>query len=71
VIREAYKALGQGELEPLVALMDDDVEWSGRRSGCASRGRLPLDAAPTRPGAVLTSGIEDSGKVRFGEGEER
>ena len=33
VIRKAYEALGQGELEPLVALMDDDVEWSGRRSG--------------------------------------
>jgi hypothetical protein len=33
VIRKAYEALGQGELEPLAALMDDDVEWSGRRSG--------------------------------------
>lgn len=32
-IRHAYEALGQGELEPLVALMDDDVEWSGTRSG--------------------------------------
>lgn len=33
VIRKAYEALGQGELEPLVGLMDDDVEWSGKRSG--------------------------------------
>ena len=33
LIRDAYEALGQGELEPLVALMDDDVEWRGRRSG--------------------------------------
>jgi ketosteroid isomerase-like protein len=32
VIREAYEALGNGELELLVALMDDDVEWRGRRS---------------------------------------
>jgi len=33
VIRDAYEALGQGELEPLVALMDAEVEWRGRRSG--------------------------------------
>jgi hypothetical protein len=33
LIRDAYEALGQGESEPLVALMDDDVEWRGRRSG--------------------------------------
>jgi hypothetical protein len=33
VIREAYEALGQGQLEPLVALLDNDVEWRGRRRG--------------------------------------
>jgi len=33
VIRDAYEALGQGEPEPLVALMADDVEWRGRRPG--------------------------------------
>jgi hypothetical protein len=32
-IRVAYDALGQGEIEPLVALMDRDMHWRGRRSG--------------------------------------
>lgn len=31
-IREAYEALGDGEVEPLVALMDREVDWRGRRS---------------------------------------
>jgi ketosteroid isomerase-like protein len=30
-IREAYEALGRGDVEPLVALMDPDMEWRGRR----------------------------------------
>jgi hypothetical protein len=32
-IRAAYDALGEGEVEPLVALMDRDLYWRGRRSG--------------------------------------
>ena len=32
VIRKAYDALSQGDEGPLVALMDTDVEWRGRRS---------------------------------------
>jgi hypothetical protein len=31
-IRAAYEALNQGDVEPLVALMDRDVEWRGRRT---------------------------------------
>ena len=31
-IRTAYDALGEGTLEPLVALMDERIEWHGRRS---------------------------------------
>ena len=30
-IRAAYEALGTGDVEPLVALMDADVRWRGRR----------------------------------------
>jgi hypothetical protein len=33
VIRSAYSALAEGEVGPLVALMDDEVEWRGRKSG--------------------------------------
>jgi hypothetical protein len=32
-VRAAYEALNDGEVEPLVALMDEDVAWSGQRSG--------------------------------------
>jgi hypothetical protein len=32
-IRAAYAALGEGEVEPLIALMDRDLRWRGRRSG--------------------------------------
>jgi ketosteroid isomerase-like protein len=31
-IRAAYDALGTGDVEPLVALVDDDMKWDGRRS---------------------------------------
>ncbi len=31
-IRAAYEALSRGDEEPLVALMDPDVVWRGRRS---------------------------------------
>lgn len=31
-IRDAYEALSGGDEGPLVALMDTDVEWRGRRS---------------------------------------
>jgi hypothetical protein len=30
-IRAAYKALAQGELDPLIALVDPQLEWRGRR----------------------------------------
>lgn len=33
VIRSAYHALAEGEVGPLVALMDGDMEWYGRKSG--------------------------------------
>ena len=32
-IRTAYDALGTGEVEPLVSLMDEEMEWRGRRGG--------------------------------------
>jgi hypothetical protein len=31
-IRSAYEALGDGDVEPLVALIDPRLEWRGRRS---------------------------------------
>ena len=30
-IRSAYEALGEGDVEPLVALIHPDMEWRGRR----------------------------------------
>ena len=32
-IRAAYDALGNGDVEPLVSLMDAEMEWQGRRRG--------------------------------------
>jgi ketosteroid isomerase-like protein len=32
-IRSAYDALGKGDVEPLVSLMDEDMSWEGRRRG--------------------------------------
>jgi ketosteroid isomerase-like protein len=32
-IRSAYEALGEGDVDPLVTLMDEDMEWDGRRRG--------------------------------------
>jgi hypothetical protein len=32
-IRAAYDALGTGDVEPLVSLMDEGMEWGGRRRG--------------------------------------
>jgi hypothetical protein len=32
-IRAAYDALGTGDVEPLVSLMDEGMEWHGRRRG--------------------------------------
>ncbi len=32
-IRAAYGALGGGDVEPLVSLMDEKMEWRGRRRG--------------------------------------
>jgi ketosteroid isomerase-like protein len=32
-IRAAYDALGAGDVEPLVSLMDEEMEWRGRRRG--------------------------------------
>jgi hypothetical protein len=32
-IRAAYNALGRGDVEPLVSLMDEKLEWRGRRAG--------------------------------------
>jgi ketosteroid isomerase-like protein len=32
-VRQAYEALGTGDVEPLVALMHPDMEWRGRRQG--------------------------------------
>ncbi len=29
-IRAAYDALGRGDVEPLVSLMDEEMEWRGR-----------------------------------------
>jgi hypothetical protein len=31
-IRAAYDALGTGDVAPLVSLMDEKMEWRGRRS---------------------------------------
>jgi ketosteroid isomerase-like protein len=31
-IRAAYEALGDGDVEPLVALIAPELEWRGRRS---------------------------------------
>jgi len=30
-VRAAYKALAQGDVEPLVSLMSDDMLWQGRK----------------------------------------
>jgi ketosteroid isomerase-like protein len=30
-VRSAYEALGEGDVEPLVALIHPDMEWRGRR----------------------------------------
>ena len=30
-VRAAYEALGTGDVEPLVALIDPRMEWRGRR----------------------------------------
>jgi hypothetical protein len=30
-IRAAYEALGTGDVTPLVSLMDEKMEWRGRR----------------------------------------
>ncbi|MFN2471321.1 MAG: hypothetical protein ABR583_10125 [Gaiellaceae bacterium] len=32
-IRAAYDALGDGDVDPLVSLMDEEMEWRGRRRG--------------------------------------
>jgi ketosteroid isomerase-like protein len=32
-VRHAYEALGTGDVEPLVALMNPKMEWRGRRLG--------------------------------------
>jgi ketosteroid isomerase-like protein len=32
-IRAAYDALGRGDVEPLVFLMDENMEWRGHRRG--------------------------------------
>ena len=34
-VRVAYEALAQGDVEPLVALLDDDLRWIGRRRAAA------------------------------------
>jgi ketosteroid isomerase-like protein len=31
-VRAAYEALAQGEVDPLVALMSDDMLWQGRKN---------------------------------------
>jgi ketosteroid isomerase-like protein len=31
-VRAAYEALGQGDVDPLVSLMSDDMLWRGRKS---------------------------------------
>jgi hypothetical protein len=32
-VRQAYEALGTGDVEPIVALMHPEMEWRGRRLG--------------------------------------
>jgi ketosteroid isomerase-like protein len=32
-VRAAYEALGQGDVDPLVSLMSEDMLWQGRRRG--------------------------------------
>lgn len=32
-VRAAYEALGQGDVDPLVSLMSDDLLWQGVKSG--------------------------------------
>jgi ketosteroid isomerase-like protein len=31
-VRAAYEALAQGEVDPLVSLMSDDMLWQGRKN---------------------------------------
>jgi ketosteroid isomerase-like protein len=31
IVRSAFEALGDGDVEPLVALIDPAMEWRGRR----------------------------------------
>jgi ketosteroid isomerase-like protein len=31
-LRAAYEALGEGDLDPLVSLMSEDMVWQGRRN---------------------------------------
>jgi hypothetical protein len=38
-VRAAYESLGEGDVEPLVALIHPEMEWRGRR-------RLPRPWAP-------------------------
>ena len=47
-IRAAYDALGNGDVEPLVSLMDEEMEWQGRRGGWPGI-PVPPDMAPMRP----------------------
>ena len=32
-LREAYEELGRGNVEPLVSLMDDEMDWRGPKYG--------------------------------------
>jgi len=50
--------LNDGEVEPLVALMDEDVAWSGQRSGVRFWRPPPACHGPDEARAVLRSGIE-------------
>jgi len=32
-VRDAYEALGQGDVDPLVSLMSEDMLWRGVKNG--------------------------------------
>jgi len=57
-IRAAYDALGTGDVEPLVSLMDEEMEWRGRRRGWRIWRPPPSWRGPDEAREVLTSGIE-------------
>ena len=57
-IRSAYEALVEGDPEPLVALMREDMEWRGRKHSWRFWKAAPSCRGPNEAREVLRSGIE-------------